>query len=79
MPADWQATVSTARAKLQKPFLFSTPEVSQPLHDAPWHFCFMQSVADAINVTESFDSALQKKQCLLGEDGKEAGQDSEGA
>lgn len=57
-PADWQATVSTARAELQKPFLFSTPEVSQPLRDAPWHLCFMQRVANAINASRSFDSAL---------------------
>lgn len=76
MPADWQATVSTAGEELQKPFLFSTPVVSQPLCDTLWHLCFMQSVTDAISI--SSDSALQKKQCLLGGDGKEAGQDSEG-
>lgn len=78
MPADWQATVSAAGSELQKPLLFSTPEVSQSLCDTSWHLCFMQSVADAINISKCFDSALQKKPCLLGEDRKEAGQDSEG-
>lgn len=78
MPADWQATVSSAGAELQKPFLFGTREVSQLLCNTPWHLCFMQSVAGAISISKSFDSAFQNKQYLLGGDGKEAGQDSEG-
>lgn len=54
-------SLSIVRAQLQKVYLFSKLEVTQPLHDALWHLCFMQSMAKVLTL-------LPKKQCLLGED-----------
>jgi len=37
--ADWQATLCIVRAQLQKVYLFSKQEITQPLHDAVWYLC----------------------------------------
>lgn len=65
-PADCQATPSV-RPQLQKAYLFSKLEVTQPLHNVLWHLCFLQSVADVIYIGKGFDNVCPKKQCLVAE------------